>query len=67
MVLTSLGTSSSAPLISLYLVTHLHVALSVVGLFFASQALPGFVLGLLLGRRSDRWRSRLPAIRLAAV
>src|SRR5437763_1296649 len=54
MVLTSLGTSSSAPLISLYLVTHLHVALSLVGLFFASQALPGFVLGLLLGRRSDR-------------
>src|ERR671938_234972 len=67
MVLTSLGTSSSAPLISLYLVTHLHAALSVVGLFFASQALPGFVLGLLLGRRSDRWRSRLPSIRLAAV
>src|SRR5438105_6113680 len=67
MVLTSLGTSSSAPLISLYLVTHLHVALSLVGLFFASQALPGFVLGLLLGRWSDRWRSRLPSIRLAAV
>ena len=67
MVLTSLGTSSSAPLISLYLVNHLHVALSLVGLFFASQALPGFVLGLLIGRWSDGWRSRLPAIRVAAL
>lgn len=67
MVLTSLGTSSSAPLISLYLATRLHVALPVVGLFFASQALLGFALGLLIGRRSDRWRSRLPAIRIAAI
>ncbi len=67
MVLTSLGTSASAPLISLYLATRLHVALPVVGLFFASQALPGFALGLLLGRRSDRWRSRLPVIRGATL
>jgi MFS family permease len=55
------------PLISLYLVNHLHVALSVAGLFFASEALPGFVLGALLGRWSDRWRSRLRAIRIAAA
>lgn len=67
MVLTALGTSASAPLISLYLTTQLHVTLPLVGLFFASQALPGFALGLLLGRWSDRWRSRLPAIRGAAV
>lgn len=67
MVLASLGTSASIPLVALYLVNHLHMALSLVGLFFASQALPGFVLGLLVGRWSDRWQSRLPSVRLAAL
>lgn len=67
MVLTSLALSASAPLVSLYLVDRLHLALALVGLFFASQALPGFVMGLLIGRWSDRWRSRFPSIRIAAV
>lgn len=67
MILSSLGVSSSAPLISLYLVNQLHLGLPIVGLFFAGQALPGFVIALLVGRWSDRWRSRLPSIRLAAL
>ncbi|MBV9281672.1 MAG: MFS transporter, partial [Chloroflexi bacterium] len=67
MVCASLGGASAMPLVSLYLVNHLQVPLPVAGLFFASEALPGFVLGALLGRWSDRWRSRLPAIRVAAA
>jgi SET family sugar efflux transporter-like MFS transporter len=67
MVCSSLGVSSSMPLVSLYLVHQLHLALSVAGLFSASQALPGVILGALVGRWSDRWRSRLPALRLAAA
>ena len=57
MVFLSLATSSTLPLVTLYLVGHLHVALSLVGL----------IIGLVVGRRSDRWRSRMPAMRLAAA
>jgi SET family sugar efflux transporter-like MFS transporter len=67
MVFLSLATSSTLPLITLYLVDSLHVALSLVGLYFIGEALLGLILGLVVGRRSDRWRSRLPAMRLAAV
>jgi len=67
MVLMSFATSSGIPLIALYLVKDVGLGLSTVGLFFTGMALPGLVLGVLLGRRSDRWRSRLPFIRGATV
>lgn len=67
MVLLSLAISSTLPLVTLYLVDHLHVGLSQVGFFFVGEALLGLVLGLLVGRWSDHWRSRLPAMRLAAI
>ena len=67
MVVMSLATSSGIPLISLYLVKEVGVGLSTAGLFFTGMALPGLILGVLLGRRSDRWRSRLPFIRGATV
>jgi len=67
MVLMSFATSSGIPLIALYLVRDVGVNLSTAGLFFTGMALPGLVLGVLLGRRSDRWRSRLPFIRGATV
>jgi len=67
MVFLSLATSSTLPLVTLYLVDSLHVALSVVGLFFVGEALLGLTLGLVVGRWSDRWHSRVPAMRLAAA
>lgn len=67
MVFMSLATSSTLPLVTLYLVNQQHVALSQAGLFFVGEALLGLALGLLVGRRSDRWNSRLPAMRLAAI
>jgi SET family sugar efflux transporter-like MFS transporter len=63
----SLATSSTLPLVTLYLVDSLHVALSLVGLYFVGEALLGLTLGLVVGRWSDRWHSRLPAVRLAAT
>lgn len=66
MVCLSLATSSTLPLITLYLVGSLHVALPLVGLFFIGEALLGLILGVVVGRRSDRWPSRVPAMRLAA-
>jgi SET family sugar efflux transporter-like MFS transporter len=67
MVLMSLGFSASLPLIALYLVRDVGVGLSTAALFFTGMALPGLVLGVLIGRRSDRWRSRLPFIRGATL
>jgi len=67
MVCLSLATSSTLPLVTLYLVGSLHVALSLVGLFFIGEALLGLILGLVVGRWSDRWPSRVPAMRLAAT
>lgn len=67
MVLMSLATSAGIPLIALYLVRDLSLALSLAGLFFTGQALPGLALGLLLGRRSDAWATRLPFIRRATA
>jgi len=67
LLVSSIGTSASAPLIALYLVDRLHVPLSLVGLYFVCQALPGFVAGVMIGRWSDRWRSRIPIIRVASV
>jgi SET family sugar efflux transporter-like MFS transporter len=66
MVLTSLATSSGTPLLSLYLVRYVGVSLSAAGLFFASLALVGLVLGVVLGRRSDHWSTRIPFLRVAA-
>lgn len=67
MVLLSLATSSTLPLVTLYLVNRLHIALSQAGIFFVGEALLGLTLGLVIGRWSDRWHSRLPAMRLAAI
>jgi SET family sugar efflux transporter-like MFS transporter len=67
MVFLSLSTSATLPLVTLYLVNSLHVALSVVGVYFIGEALLGLILGLVVGRWSDRWHSRLPAMRLAAT
>src|SRR5690348_13799002 len=67
MVFLSLATSSTLPLVTLYLVDSFHVALSRVGLYFIGEALVGLILGLAVGRWSDRWHSRLPAMRLAAA
>jgi MFS transporter, SET family, sugar efflux transporter len=67
MVLLSLAISSTQPLVTLYLVNHLHVALSQAGLFFVGEASVGLILGLLVGRWSDRWNSRLPVMRLASI
>jgi SET family sugar efflux transporter-like MFS transporter len=67
MVFLSLATSSTLPLVTLYLVNDLHVALSLVGVYFMGEALLGLLLGLVVGRWSDRWHSRLPAMRLAAT
>ena len=67
MVLMSFATSSGMPLISLYLVKDMGIGLSTAALFFTGLAVPGLLLGVLLGRRSDRWRSRLPFIRAATV
>jgi SET family sugar efflux transporter-like MFS transporter len=67
MVFLSLATSSTLPLVTLYLVDSLHVALSLVSVYFIGEALLGLILGLVVGRWSDRWHSRLPAMRLAAT
>ena len=67
MGLLSLAISTTLPLITLYLVDDLHVALSTVALFFVGESLLGLVLGLAVGRMSDGWHSRLPAMRLAAI
>jgi SET family sugar efflux transporter-like MFS transporter len=67
MVFLSLATSSTLPLVTLYLVGGLHVPLSLVGLYFVGEALLGLILGVVVGRRSDRWPSRVPAMRLAAL
>ena len=67
MVLLSLAVSSTLPLVTLYLVDSMHVALSTVGLFFVGEALLGLILGLMVGRWSDRWQSRVVAIRLAFI
>jgi SET family sugar efflux transporter-like MFS transporter len=67
MVLMALATSSAIPLISLYLVNDVGVGLSTAALFFTGMAVPGLILGLLLGRWSDRWRSRLPFVRGATI
>lgn len=66
MILMSLGASSGLPLIALFLVRDMGVDLSTASLFFISMAAPGLFLGIVLGRRSDRWRSRLPFIVFAA-
>ena len=67
MLFMSLASSSTLPLVTLYLVNRQHVTLSHAGLFFVGEALLGLILGLFVGRRSDRWNSRLPAMRLAAT
>lgn len=67
MVFLSLAISSTLPIVTLYLVDHLHVALSQAGLFFVGEALFGLALGLLVGRWSDRWNSRVPAMCFAAI
>lgn len=67
LLVSSVAMSSSGPLIALYLVTRLHVPLSLVGLFFVGQALPGFAAGVMIGRWSDRWRSRVPVMRVSAI
>ena len=67
MVFLSLSTSATLPLVTLYLVDSLHVALSLVGLYFGGGALLGLLVGVSVGRWSDRWPSRLPAMRLAAL
>ena len=67
MVFLSLATSATLPLVTLYLVGSLHVALFLVGLSFVGEALLGLILGVVVGRWSDRWPSRLPAMRLAAT
>ena len=67
MVFMALATSSGIPLIALYLVRDLGLDLSLAALFFTAQALPGLALGLLLGRRSDAWTTRLPFIRWATA
>ncbi len=67
MVFLSLATSSTLPLITLYLVGSLHVALSLVGLYYVGEAVLGLILGMVVGRWSDRWPSRVPAMRLAAL
>jgi SET family sugar efflux transporter-like MFS transporter len=67
MVLMSLATSSGIPLISLFLVQGLHASLSTAGLFYTCQALPGLLLGILVGRYSDRWPTRLPFLRAAVL
>jgi MFS transporter, SET family, sugar efflux transporter len=66
MVFLSLATSSTLPLVTLYLVNSFHVALSLVGVYFIGEALLGLILGLIVGRWSDRWPSRVPAMRLTA-
>lgn len=67
MVMMSLATSASIPLVSLYLVRSMHVSLSHVGLFFTATAVVGLVGGIVIGRQSDRWRSRLPFLRGAML
>ncbi len=67
MVLMSLAASSGLPLIALFLVRDMGVGLSTASLFFIGTAAPGLVLGIMLGRRSDRWRSRLPFIVFATI
>jgi SET family sugar efflux transporter-like MFS transporter len=67
MVLMSLATSSGVPLISLFLVRGLHASLSTAGLFYTCQALPGLLLGIMIGRHSDRWPTRLPFLRAAVL
>jgi SET family sugar efflux transporter-like MFS transporter len=67
MVLLSLATSTTLPLVTLYLVDRFHVSLSLVGVYFIGEALLGLLLGLVVGRWSDSWPSRLPAMRLAAT
>ena len=67
MVFLSLATSSTQPLITLYLVGRLHVALSLVGLYYVGEALLGLILGVVVGRWSDRWPSHVPAMRLTAI
>lgn len=67
MVLLSLAVSSTLPLVTLYLVDRLHVSLPLVGLFFVAESLMGLILGLAVGRQSDRWPSRLPVMRAAAT
>jgi SET family sugar efflux transporter-like MFS transporter len=67
MVFLSLATSSTLPLVTLYLVDSLHIGLSLVGVFFVIQAVVGLTLGLLVGRWSDHWHSRLPAMRFAVI
>lgn len=67
MVITSVGFSSAAPLIALYLVNDLGASLPVAGLYFTCQALAGFLLSILAGRRSDRWQTRVPFLRGVAI
>jgi SET family sugar efflux transporter-like MFS transporter len=62
-IILALATSASTPLLSLYLVDQVGVGLVAAGLFSASIALPGLLLGIAVGRRSDRWSSRLPFLR----
>jgi SET family sugar efflux transporter-like MFS transporter len=62
-LLLALGTSSGTPLLSLFLVERVGIPLPAAGLFSASIALPGLLLGIILGRRSDHWGSRLPFVR----
>ncbi len=67
MVFLSLSVSSTLPLVTLYLVEKLHVSLSLASIYFVVEAFFGLALGLVVGRWSDRWRSRLPAMRLATT
>jgi SET family sugar efflux transporter-like MFS transporter len=67
MVLLSLAVSSTLPLVTLYLVDNLRVSLPLVGLFFVAESLIGLILGLGVGRQSDRWHSRLPVMRMVAI
>ena len=61
-----LASSSSMPLVTLFLVKNLHVPASGVGLFYLT-ALVRPLVNVATGRLSDRLRSRLPLIRLSAI
>ena len=67
LLLVGTGISSTLPLITLYLLDQLHTPVTLVSVFFVGQSIAGLVIGITAGRRSDRWRSRIPAMRFAAV
>jgi MFS transporter, SET family, sugar efflux transporter len=61
-----LGMSIALPQLSLFLVQDLHASLPVAGLFFLTN-LAAPVLGLVVGRWSDRLTDRLSLFRIGAV